>query len=551
MFDKKLLVNNLELAADLMELKGENKFKVSAFRNGALTLKRNLENLEELIASKEIEKVKGIGKGLLAVIYEYHDKNTFSVLDELMVDIPDSLLELFEVRGLGPKKIAALYNELKIISLQNLETACVGGEVEKLSGFSKKTVENILSEIEKIKHNRQFILMHEADKISNDVSDALSKMNEVEKFSITGNVRRLCEITDSVEFVALGNSIDKIFSQLKSEYYKIEMSGNKIIISDFRIAVIIYFTDSESQFVNALFETTGSKEYLNRINFKIINEAKSEYELFEKKSLNYLPPENREIQFLESKLKHASDLSIEQFQSLLHFHTTYSDGRNSLEQMISKGMQLGYKYFAVCDHSKVAAYANGLNEERLQQQADEIVSVSKKLSVKIFKGSEVDILAEGQLDFSNETLSQLDFVVASVHSRFQLAKDEMTKRMIAAIENPHTNVLAHPTGRLLLSRDGYEVDIKKIIDACAQNKVAIEINANPHRLDLDWRNIFYAREKGCFISINADAHSVEDIELTKYGVMVARKAGTLSSEVINCFDEVKFNKFLLKKLELN
>lgn len=547
MFDKNLLISKLELIADIMDLKGENKFKVSAFRNGALTLKRLSGDLTEMILSKEIENVKGIGKGLLSVIYEYHDKSTFSLLEELMKDIPNTLLEIFQVRGLGPKKIGLLFNELKISSLEHLELACKNGEVEILQGFSKKFAETILSEIEKIKYYRQFILIHEAEAIAQKVEEYFRVQDNIEKFNLTGDLRRNAEVVNAVEFVLLSKNIFQIVLQIQSSFNSVEQKENLIIINNFQVPVKIFFAKNETDYINLLFETTGSTNFLEKINYNKIENVNSEEEIFTKLSINFILPENREVEFLDSKKNNSSDLSLEIFNGLLHFHTTYSDGKNTLEEMIKKGRSIGYKYFAVCDHSKIAAYANGLTEERLLLQAEEIKNVSKKIGAKIFRGSEVDILANGELDFSNDTLSQLEFVVASVHSRFELSKEEMTQRIIKAVENPNVCVLGHPTGRLLLSREGYQCDIKKIIDACFDNKVAIEINANPHRLDLDWRNIFYAREKGCLFSINADAHSTSDIDLTKYGMLIARKGGITFSEVINCFDENIFNKFLKEK----
>ncbi len=266
--------------------------------------------------------------------------------------------------------------------------------------------------------------------------------------------------------------------------------------------------------------------------------------------MEFVPPEMREEQYFEiknKKLKILSNLTFDNFKGFFHFHTTFSDGNDSLENMIIAANKLGFEYFIVCDHSKSAFYANGLKEENLIEQHNEINRISKKLNLPIFQGIESDILVNGDLDYSDEILKSLDFIVASVHSRFNLSEEEMTRRIIHAVENPYTKVLGHPTGRLLLSRPPYQLNLKKVIDACAENNVAIEINANPHRLDLDWRMIFYAREKGCLFSINPDAHSTEDIFLTKYGIMIARKAGLQVEEVINCFSIDKFKNYISKQ----
>jgi DNA polymerase (family 10) len=254
---------------------------------------------------------------------------------------------------------------------------------------------------------------------------------------------------------------------------------------------------------------------------------------------------------LKEKYRKNSDLELSKMQGLLHFHTTFSDGRDTLDSMIAKAKELGFNYATVCDHSKSAFYANGLNEERILEQKKILKKFSEENHFVVLQGIESDILSNGSLDYSNEFLKNIDFVVASVHSQFNLSESEMTKRIISAIENPYTDLLGHPTGRLLLSRDSYKVDIKKIIDACASNDVAIEINSNPRRLDLDWRWIYYARNKGCKFAINADAHSTEDIIYTKFGISIARKGGIQTNEVINCMTLNEFKNFLKRKAKRN
>lgn len=251
------------------------------------------------------------------------------------------------------------------------------------------------------------------------------------------------------------------------------------------------------------------------------------------------------------RLKQNSDISINNFKGLLHFHTTYSDGKNTLIEMLREAEKEGFKFAAVCDHSKSASYANGLSEGRVLLQKQEIRTIMSELQLHLFHGIESDIIQDGSLDYRDDFLSNFDFVVASVHSGFHMEQDKMTNRIIKAVENLHTDLLGHPTGRLLLSRDSYKVNLKKIIDACAANKVAIEINANPHRLDLDWRMIYYAREKGCLFAINPDAHSTGDISFIKYGVMIGRKGGLQSTELINFFNVNEFKKFLNRKIKRN
>jgi DNA polymerase (family 10) len=320
------------------------------------------------------------------------------------------------------------------------------------------------------------------------------------------------------------------------------------------IPVKIFYFDEKTDYERALLVTTGSFEFVNKIFGLKVLKGESEEEIFQNAKIPYVIPEMREEEYVlvkDKKLKENSDLNLNQLKGLLHWHTTYSDGRDSLESMLGQAEKMKFTFAAVCDHSKAAAYANGLKEERVIAQKEEIEKLRSRYKLKIFQGIESDILSDGSLDYPDEFLPHFDFIVASVHSRFNLDEKEMTARIIRAIENPYTDLLGHPSGRLLLARDPYKIDTKKIIDACAANFVAIEINSHPKRLDLDWRWIYYAREKGCMFSINADAHSIEDISKLKYGIMMGRKGGLMSSEVINCYEPEAFKKFLTRKVKRN
>lgn len=546
MIDKKKLISELEQIADLMEFKGENSFKVGAFRNGAFTIRRIEEDINQLIENNHLSKVKGIGKALFEVVNDFYVHGESKLLKELKSELPSTLLELFNVRGIGPKKIKQLYTELDIDSIPKLESACLNDKVAGLKGFGKGTQDKILNSLLEMKKAAGFILLDEADLIIEKISSLLNKNKSVFRWEICGEHRRKCEVVSSLIFLV--ECIDKII--FDNDELDFDYQDDSILIKNFKIEVRIYFS-SKNEFISKLIELTGDDAFLNSINFKnnFIN-ADSEEDYFNQIKIKFIPPEFRESLFIEKsllpKLK-KSNLSEKDFQGFLHFHTIYSDGINKLEDMIKSALDFGYKYFAVCDHSKSAFYANGLAEDRIEKQHDEIKTISKKLNVKIFKGIESDILTDGSLDYDKSILKKFDFIVASIHSRFNLSKDEMTQRVIKAVENPYTDVLAHPTGRLLLARSAYEIDLFKVIDACIQNDVAIEINSNPKRLDLDWRMLYYAREKGVKFSINQDAHSIEQINYLKYGVMIAQKGGVQPNEVINCYDEKSFIKFLNRK----
>lgn len=548
MFNKKELVNHLEEIADFLEFNGENPFKINAFRNGANAIRRYEDDFEKLIKEKKIDSIKGIGKALQSIIYEFYENNSSQLYNELKSKIPDSLLEIFQIKGLGPKKISVLNKELNIASIGELEYACKENRLVLLKGFGKTTQEKILNEIEKIKINRQFVLLDTADEIQQQILNVLNKFHSIKEINITGEFRRVMEIISKLEFVALIDGIDNFEIELRKKFNFQKYDEYYSLLLNINIPILIYTTETKNEFISKLFFTTGSNEFINKIGIKNISDKITDEEkIFEEIKIEYVTPEMREKQYFEiqnKNFKEPSDLTLEKFKGFFHFHTTFSDGNDSLENMVIAANKIGFEYFIVCDHSKSAFYANGLKEENLIEQKNEINRVSKKLNLPILHGIESDILVNGELDYSNEILKSLDFVVASVHSRFNLSKDEMTQRIIDAVENPFTKVLGHPTGRLLLSRPSYELDLKKIIDACAANNVAIEINANPHRLDLDWRMIFYAREKGCLFSINPDAHSIEDILLIKYGIMIAHKTGLKCKEVINCFSLNEFKNYI-------
>lgn len=550
MIFKKDFVNLLEEIADVLEFKGENQFKVNAFRNGANAIRKLDDDVIFLVKNKQLDSIKGIGKGIQSVIYEFVENESSPFLDDLKKNYPRTLFDLFSIRGLGPKKISLLFNQMKIGSIDDLENACKSNTLQDLKGFGKSTQEKILSEIEQLKKNQKFIHLHRADKIVQNISEKLSQINTIKNFEVSGDFRRNCEVISKLEFILLTEKKDELLKELSGTFVG-RVEDSLFTIEDLSIPVNFYLVQNQDEFNKKQFLVTGSSEFLNSIGTiedEILNS--DENTIFEKLEMNYLAPEMRELEIVnypKSRLIQTSDLTREKFKGFLHFHTKNSDGMNSLEEMVEAANRYGFTYFAVCDHSKTAFYASGLTEERILLQKKEVEEVSLKLNLPIFQGIESDILNDGSLDYDMNFLQNVDFVVASIHSNFTMTEEEMTNRIIKAVENPHTNVLGHPTGRLLLYRDAYKVDLKKVIDACSMNNVAIEINANPHRLDLDWRMIMYARDKGCTFAINPDAHSIEEVKYTKYGIMVARKAGLQSSEVLNCFSLEDFKSFTKKK----
>lgn len=552
---KKDIILLLDRIADLMEYIGENPFKINAFRNGANAIRRNENELETIIADEKLDTIKGIGKGLQSVIYEFYDTGSSEMYNELKKQVPEGIEDLLKIRGIGSKKIKILNKELGINNIGELESACRENRLALLKGFGEATQKKILQELDKIKIYSKYILLNTAAEYVDDILSKLSRLQSVENVAVSGEVRRGMEIISEIRLVIHVKDVNNFKKDL-AKIYNYNTKDDDIILTDsFAVPVKLNFTVTENDFTKILFLTTGSSEFLAKSKIEIDDlSGKTEDEFFRIHRAPYVIPEMREKEYFDvkdSKLMKNSDLSVNKFIGLLHFHTTYSDGRNTLKEMVSFAKKEGFSFAAVCDHSKSAFYANGLTEDRLLLQKKEVKAIGSGLGFPIFHGIESDILQNGDLDYSEDVLREFDFIVASIHSRFSMEHDEMTKRIVRAVENPYTDLLGHPSGRLLLSREPYKFDIKKVIDACAANKTAIEINANPHRLDLDWRLIYYAREKGCMFSINPDAHSTEEIDYIKYGVMVARKGGLMTSEVINCYDLEKFKSFLCGKAKGN
>ncbi len=550
--DKKDTIAMLESIADIMDFKGENKFKVGAYRNGAISIRRFEGDFAEAVAKKELDKIKGIGKGLQAVIYEFMEEGESSLYKQLKEEVPDGIEELLKIKGMGARKINQLYNELGISSIGELEYACKENRLALLKGFGEATQNKILKEIEKQKYHSKFVLLNTAEEFAAEILSKLGSIKEIQKSELTGELRRGQEIISSIGFVLLLSDKNKFLREIKKKFEYETENGVIFVKEYFSIPVSLHLTSTEAEFSRTLFLTTGSDAFLTRLKINPGEvKGKTEGDIFKSLKVPYIIPEMREEEFFDARKKSLttnSDLSTGAFKGLLHFHTIYSDGRSTLDEMITAAEVRDFKYAAVCDHSKAAFYANGLSEERILKQKEEVEKLNPGKKVHIFQGIESDILSDGSLDYSDQFLSNFQFVVASIHSRFSMDEEQMTARILKAVENPFTDLLAHPSGRLLLSRDPYKFNVKKIIDACAANDVAIEINSNPRRLDLDWKWIYYAREKGCRFSINPDAHSVKEIDLIKYGVIMGRKGGLMNSEVINCYELPEFKKYLTRKV---
>ena len=539
MTQDKDILELLERVAHLMELAGENPFKIRAFKNAAAILEGE-KQIATLALSGQLTKIKGIGKGIEEVVLDYVRLGTSSVQKELEAELPQGLLELVKVPGLGPKKARVLIQELGIQSLSELEYACQENRLLKLKGFGDKAQNKILEGARFLQASQGQSRLVEAEEAAAAAMRDLGKLLPKDsKIFVTGEIRRKREVISQIELLVAG----KTEAEIKRAVSKFKKNSS--------LPVSIHtcnFSDLGTRWI----ESTGTEEHLTALKkLGPLPKGQDENAIYLGLGIPWVSPELRETGE-EISLAKAGDLSsiVEEasVKGVFHNHTTYSDGTGSIEEMVVAAKALGYKYIGISDHSQSAFYAQGLKEDALQKQEREIKKAQDRHpEIRVFWGIESDILKDGSLDYPERILKRFDFVVASVHSRFGLDRETMTRRIITAIQNPHTCILGHPTGRLLLGRPAYEVDMERVIQAATKSNVAIEINAHPARLDLDWRWGKTLRENKTLVMINPDAHSTEGLGDTKYGVTVARKGLLPATQVLNNLTADEIGSWLKKR----
>ncbi|WP_461487277.1 helix-hairpin-helix domain-containing protein [Pedobacter sp.] len=555
--ENKPIARTLRLLSQLMELHNENPFKIKSVANAAF----KIDKLPFAIANKpisEIDKIDGVGKSIAAKIVELLETGTIGELETLLGQTPPGVVEMLAIKGIGPKKIATIWHDLHIENIGELYYACNENRLIEAKGFGLKTQEEIKKIIEfKMAANGKF-LYAQVEPVINNVHEKLSVwLNKVEHdalLGIAGEYRRMCEIIEDAVFVLGTANQALLITQLSSFELNFTETAPSIFTAQTESNLTIkLFIVPKTNFYLDYFKLSGNETHVNQVLALAGNQVfKTEEDIYEKAGLAFIVPELREgldEVALAKKNQLPTLITNQDLKGSLHNHSDWSDGVHTLEEMalFCKDI-LKLEYLGICDHSKSAFYANGLNEQRVYAQHQQINELNQKLApFKIFKGIESDILYDGSLDYSDDILKTFDFVVASVHSQLKMTEEKATERLLKAIENPYTTILGHPTGRLLLSRKGYDIDYKKIIDACAGNKVVIEINANPLRLDLDWRWHRYALEKGVLLAINPDAHRKEGFLDMRYGVMVARKGGLTAEKCLNAFSLSEISNFFASK----
>ena len=573
--EKSAIASVLDEIATLLELTGENPFKIRAYSNGARILETLTEDLDELIKTDKLAEIPGMGEALVDKITTLRRDGVLPFHQKLKASIPPGLLEVIQIPGLGPKKVRALWVQLQVESIEKLKEVCDRGQVAELKGFGAKTQTNIL---EGIKNRIAYGKRHrwaDAAEIAEPILAGLKNLPQVKLAESAGSLRRSRETVGDLDFLVASSDPKPIMDWFVNYPGVKEVTAHGETKSSVRLENGIQAdlrVVPEEQFYFALHHFTGSKEHnvamrqralsqglsMSEWGFKSVDEkqkapgAKNEEEVFKALGLKWIPPELREGagEIEESEKNNLPKLvAFEDIKGVFHNHTTASDGDHTLEQMAAAAEKFGWNYLGISDHSKSSFQARGLDESRLAQQIEEInkLNQSGKFKVRVLSGSEVDILRDGSLDFTDEVLGKLDFVVASVHNLFTLDKEEQTKRIIKAIENEHVDMVGHLTGRLLNKREPYEVDIAKIIDAAAANDTIIELNANPWRLDLDWRWWRRASEKGVLTSINPDAHDIEQLGFAAHGVRIARKGWLTKENVLNTRSLPEVLKWLGRK----
>jgi len=555
--ENKTIARTLRLLSQLMELHEVNPFKIKSIANAYFKIDKLPFALKDK-PLEEIEKIEGIGKSLSAKIIELLQTGELKELNDIIQQTPEGVVEMLGIKGIGPKKILIIWRTLGIESIGELYYACNENRLIEAKGFGLKTQEEIKNAIEfKLAANGRFLYAQVegfANTIHDQIAEWLVKVDKHSVLGFAGQYRRACEIIDELEFVIGAEQVDDVQVNLELfEPLSLIAGENAFLTTTAAGLKIKVFVVNKSDFYLEWFKLTGNTEHVEKV-LKLAGNGPftNEKEIYSKAGLAFIEPELRE-DFDEIELAKQNKLpkliTYEDLKGSLHNHSTWSDGVHTLEQMaVYCKDTLNLQYLGICDHSKTAVYAKGLNEQRVFGQHQEIEELNKKLApFKIFKGIESDILSDGSLDYSDEVLKTFDFVVASVHSNLRMDEVKATTRLLKAIENPYTTILGHPTGRLLLSRAGYPIDYKKIIDACASNNVVIEINANPLRLDLDWRWHRYALEKGVLLSVNPDAHRTDGFHDMKYGVLVARKGGLSADKCLNAFSLEEITAYFDKK----
>jgi DNA polymerase (family X) len=544
------IADSFSLLAKLMDIHGENSFKSKSYSIAAFNIEKLTVQLSD-IESKKIESLIGIGASSAKKINELLSTGKLVQLEEIISMTPNAVIEMLKIKGIGPKKINIIWKEIGIESIGELLYACKENRLKLYKGFGEKTQQTVIENIEFYFRNQGSFLYAQIIFGAEQFVLYLQKIFIGKRVFVTGEFARQIEVITQLEFIVeeeIKTIQEKLSTQQGLEFITQE---NDCLLYKTVIGIKVKIYGITKNIIEHYIQTSSSIEFYSSLSQKytVAKEALDERDYFTQRKLAFVPAYLREDEtIIGTKDNFEAKLQPTDIKGLIHCHSNWSDGNNTIEEMAIAARTKGMEYMVISDHSKTASYAQGLNEEQIKAQQQQIDELNKKLApFKIFKSIESDILGDGSLDYSNSILSTFDLVIASVHSNLKMTEEKAMARLLAAIENPYTTILGHMTGRLLLSRPGYPLDFKKIIDACAANHVTIELNAHPSRLDIDWREIKYALEKNVLISIDPDSHSTEGIDDIKYGVLVAQKAMLTKEQNLSSFSLAEFEDYIEKR----
>lgn len=567
--NKKKIINLLETIALYMELKGENPFKISAFRKAALALEQDERSFSEI---EDFTKINGIGKSTAVIIQNFIETGESEELDLLKKEVPEGLVPLLKVPGLGGKKLSRLYQELGVVDKDSLLAKAEDGSISALKGFGQKSVDKMVEAVQEMGDRPDRYPLNDVLPVAKKLEDYLAGIKEIERFSHAGSFRRLRETVKDLDFVIATSNPEAVAKQLLA----IETIDQVIAAGDTKVSVelddgikisVDFRMVAPGEFVSTLHHFTGSKNHNIRMRqiakqqsekineYGVEDEAgnvkqfDSEEAFFAHFNIPFLPPEvRRDGTEIDRISKDTAFVQLADIKGDLHMHTTWSDGAYSLSEMVEACIAKGYEYMVITDHGQFLKVANGLTEERIRKQQEEIRALNAQYAeIEILSGIEMDILPDGSLDFDDSLLQDLDFVIASIHSSFSQSEEEIMKRLRTACENPYVHLVAHPTGRVIGRRDGYNVNVEALIDLAAETGTALELNANPQRLDLTAKYLELAKERDVPIAINTDAHDTKHLDFMEIGVRAATKGWLAKENVLNTRSKADFLAFIKNK----
>jgi len=549
--DNYAIADKLSMLAKLMDIHGDNSFKAKSYTVAAFTIEKLPQQIAGLSPDK-IFSIKGIGEGVGKKIVELIEVGELQLLKEYISKTPEGVLEMMNIKGLGPKKINTLWKEIGIDTIEDLQRLCVENKLAEKKGFGEKTQEKILESIQFQQQNDGKYLYAQVTDFAELFTTKLKTAFPENYLIITGDYRRQLEIVEKLEWVSTIPKEDLKKFLLKNNFTLVSESNDSIAVSADNTIHLHFHLPPEKDLQKTVFETSCSKEFFTvwqSSAYTKTSDAKTEEEIFSVAGLSYIPSYLRESASIFIKAKNKTDfnnlIQPNEIKGLIHAHSNWSDGAYTIEQMANELIRLGFEYLVISDHSKAAYYASGLTEQRIKEQHKYIDELNQKVApFKIYKSIECDILSDGTLDYTNKILSTFDLVIASIHSNLDMDEEKAMMRLMGAITNPYVTILGHMTGRRLLKRKGYPIDHKTIIDTCSAHNVVIEINSSPQRLDMDWRWVNYALEKNVLLSINPDAHSLDEFQYIKYGALVGQKGGLTKEKNLSSFSKEEFENFL-------